>query len=38
VTPAELQFAVPPGASGACKVELVSPAGTFVGNLQLTVS
>src|SRR5262245_6427370 len=38
VTPAEVQFAVPQGASGACKVEFVSPAGTFVGNLELTVS
>jgi len=38
VTPAEVQFAVPPGARGTCKVEFVSPAGTFVGNLTLTVS
>ena len=38
VTPAEVQFAVPPGVSGACPVEFVSPAGTFVGNRQLTVS
>jgi hypothetical protein len=38
VTPTEVKFEVPPGAAGACPVEFVSPAGTFVGNITLTVS
>jgi len=38
VTPTEVQFEIPPGAAGACPVEFVSPAGSFVGNQMLAVS